>query len=118
MSQADIHRNFCPHGNWYFLPWHRAYLSALENILADVIGDPAFGLLYWNWTIDRIMPPAAAEEMVNGQPNPLFNTRVMQPNETLTTRLMGFGVDAELIFGQPNIDMILAARPYQPFGSF
>ena len=25
-KQAEIHQNFCPHGNWYFLPWHRAYL--------------------------------------------------------------------------------------------
>src|SRR5688500_14408928 len=24
--QAQIHLNFCPHGNWFFLPWHRAYL--------------------------------------------------------------------------------------------
>src|SRR5262245_48458449 len=23
-AQAEIHFNFCPHGNWFFLPWHRA----------------------------------------------------------------------------------------------
>ena len=32
---ADIHRNFCPHGNWYFLPWHRAYLASFERVVRD-----------------------------------------------------------------------------------
>src|SRR5690242_10282292 len=32
LKQADIHKNFCPHGNWFFLPWHRAYLVAFERI--------------------------------------------------------------------------------------
>src|SRR5215469_9847928 len=22
VNQALIHNNHCPHGNWYFLPWH------------------------------------------------------------------------------------------------
>jgi tyrosinase len=118
-SQGDIHRNFCPHGNWYFLPWHRAYLLALENILSDAIGDPAFGLPYWNWTIDRIMPPAVADATVGSAANSLHNaTRVMQPNQTLTQRLIPFGIDAEAVFGQTNLDAILNARPFQPFGSF
>src|SRR4051794_31892257 len=25
-KQWDTHTDFCPHGNWWFLPWHRAYL--------------------------------------------------------------------------------------------
>ena len=32
-NQANIHLNSCPHGNWYFLPWHRAYLMSLEAII-------------------------------------------------------------------------------------
>src|SRR5258708_38265892 len=35
---ANIHRDFCPHGNWYFLPWHRAYLLAFEDICAEAMG--------------------------------------------------------------------------------
>src|SRR5262249_7851547 len=31
-KQAEIHNNFCPHRNWFFLPWHRAYLVAFERI--------------------------------------------------------------------------------------
>ena len=25
--------NSCEHGGWYFLPWHRAYLAAFEQIV-------------------------------------------------------------------------------------
>ena len=29
--QVSIHNNWCPHRNWYLLPWHREYLLALER---------------------------------------------------------------------------------------
>ena len=35
---ADIHRNFCPHGNWYFLPWHRAYILVVRAHLPGAVG--------------------------------------------------------------------------------
>jgi hypothetical protein len=35
---ADIHLNFCPHGNWFFLPWHRAYLVMYERLIPAVSG--------------------------------------------------------------------------------
>jgi tyrosinase len=28
---SDAGFNLCPHGNWYFLPWHRAYLLMYER---------------------------------------------------------------------------------------
>lgn len=40
----------CQHGNWWFLPWHRAYLLYFEKILRDACGDPGFMLPYWDWT--------------------------------------------------------------------
>ena len=43
----------CQHGSWYFLPWHRGFLLALEaNIRAEVVqlGGPAdWALPYWNY---------------------------------------------------------------------
>ena len=119
-AQASIHVNFCPHGNWYFVPWHRAYLATFEAICADALGgDTSFGLPYWNWTNDRILPPAVAEPKVGNVTNPLFNsTRTMQPNQTLTEILLPFGLDAETIFGQTTIDTIMQSRPFQVFGSF
>ncbi|WP_190199502.1 tyrosinase family protein [Streptomyces djakartensis] len=35
-----------------FLPWHRMMLSLMEANLQRVLGDPAFGLPYWDWTDD------------------------------------------------------------------
>ncbi|KAI5060167.1 hypothetical protein GOP47_0024587 [Adiantum capillus-veneris] len=63
MRQADIHCAFCNgaynqlgstnklqvHFSWLFLPWHRWYLYFHEQILAKLIGDPKFSLVYWNW---------------------------------------------------------------------
>ncbi|WP_159460550.1 tyrosinase family protein [Calothrix rhizosoleniae] len=55
-QQARIHQRYCPHGNWYFLPWHRAYLLAFEEICRDLSGNPDFALPYWNWTVDTSIP--------------------------------------------------------------
>ncbi len=40
----------CQHGNWWFLPWHRAYLFYFERIFQAYCGDPNFRLPYWDWT--------------------------------------------------------------------
>jgi tyrosinase len=43
----------CQHGTWYFLPWHRGYLLALEaNIraaVAQISGPSDWALPYWNY---------------------------------------------------------------------
>ena len=54
--QAAIHQNFCPHGNWFFLPWHRAYLLSFERICQTLLNDKSFGLPYWNWSCNRAIP--------------------------------------------------------------
>jgi hypothetical protein len=35
---ADIHRNFCPHGNWYFLPWHSGLYRLVRTRLPRAFG--------------------------------------------------------------------------------
>jgi tyrosinase len=70
----------CQHGSWYFLPWHRGYVLALEaNIRAIVtqLGGPAdWALPYWNYFKrgESALPPAfASEDWPDGQGNnPLF----------------------------------------------
>ena len=42
--------NLCPHGNWYFLPWHRAYLLSYERAVRQLTGNNDFALPYWDWT--------------------------------------------------------------------
>ena len=40
-----------------FLPWHRMYLIRLEQQMQRVLGDPDFGLPYWDWAADGELPP-------------------------------------------------------------
>ena len=56
----------CQHGSWYFLPWHRGYLLALEaNVRAEVErlnGPDDWALPYWNYfkPDESALPPAFA----------------------------------------------------------
>ena len=56
INQANIHNGFCPHRNWWFLPWHRAYLFFFEQICQQVLADPTFRLPYWNWSSSNTIP--------------------------------------------------------------
>lgn len=70
---ADIHRYNCPHGNWLFLPWHRAYLYYFERICRHLSGNADFALPYWNWQDNPALPAAFADPTLpDGQPNPLY----------------------------------------------
>lgn len=120
MNLSAVHRNFCPHGNWYFLPWHRAYLLAFEDICREVAKDQDFTLPYWNWTTFRQLPPGFVDEKLSdGKDNLLYHAaRVMKGNDTLSTILSQFGQDAEVTFGADNIATILDRPTFQEFGSF
>ena len=37
------------HQSWLFFTWHRLYLYFHKRILAKLIGDETFALLFWNW---------------------------------------------------------------------
>ncbi len=62
----------CAHDQWFFIPWHRAYLVEFEAVVRKHIGDlggPAatWGLLYWNYSDHRTDPTRL------GLPKPLRN---------------------------------------------
>ncbi|MER6394929.1 tyrosinase family protein [Kitasatospora sp. NPDC001603] len=69
----------CPHGGWFFLPWHRGYLwyferiirAAIKEIAAEehITPDPSttWALPYWDYALD---PPTAG-------PPPTFTTRAL-----------------------------------------
>jgi tyrosinase len=59
---AFIHTMDCPHGNWWFYPWHRGYLGWFERTLRDMSGNADFAIPYWDWTELRRIP----ETMFNG----------------------------------------------------
>jgi tyrosinase len=54
--QASIHQDHCPHGNWFFLPWHRAYLLSFERIIRKLSGMADFAMPYWDWRCQRSVP--------------------------------------------------------------
>lgn len=73
----------CQHAGWYFPPWHRGYLYAIENILSIIIqqlGGPSdWALPYWNYldsnTQQLTMPPAfSSPKLPDNTNNPLYVT--------------------------------------------
>ena len=49
----------CQHGSWFFLPWHRMYLAAFEQIIQFHLEDDPWALPYW-YAIDPDGPRKAA----------------------------------------------------------
>lgn len=81
--------NQCQHGSWYFLPWHRGYLLALEaRLRQDIIdqGGPAtWALPYWDYFGDngkqnKIPPAFLAKQLPDKSPNPLYVIMRYGPN--------------------------------------
>lgn len=84
LPPAAIQKRFwnqCQHQSWYFLPWHRGYLAAFEDIVRDAIvnaGGPGdWALPYWNYSDAarpnaRTMPDAFdLAALPDGSNNPL-----------------------------------------------
>jgi hypothetical protein len=62
--QAIIHLLDCPHGNWWFLPWHRGYLFQFEAICRELSQDPAFALPFWDWTRTPRVPDLLFDDVL------------------------------------------------------
>jgi tyrosinase len=113
-NQALIHNNHCPHGNWFFLPWHRAYLLYFERICRKFSGNANFALPYWNWTVRPTVPSVfwdgssgscAAPCPPTSLPsptNPLFDcSRAIGPSDAVADAFVGSTV-MESILNEPN----------------
>ena len=85
--QGNPHFEQCQHRSWYFLPWHRGYLSQFESIVADVVksigGPDDWALPYWNYSESLTRNPEARKlpemfrtpSLDDGSPNPLLSRR-------------------------------------------
>lgn len=62
---ALTHTMDCPHGNWWFLPWHRGFTGWFEEICRDLSGDPTFALPYWDWTANPGIPAEMFEDVLS-----------------------------------------------------
>ena len=87
-SVSDQFWDQCQHQTWYFTPWHRGYLWALEaQIRAAVInlgGPSTWTLPYWNYFgpgNEFTIPPAFTQQnLPDGRPNPLYVTARFGPD--------------------------------------
>ena len=108
---AQIHVNFCPHSNWFFLPWHRAYLASFERICRQITENDNFALPYWDWTTQPVLPAALTDATVGGQPNPLFDdTREVPPNTPIPADAIGAPVITQIL-AETNFEMFGSTRP-------
>ena len=113
ISFSEIHGdangfNLCPHGNWYFLPWHRGYVRSYEIAARALTGDTGFAMPYWDWTAQPDFPAAFGDPTFNGVENPLF-----VPGRAMTT---GDRMD-EAVTGQAVMDSIYDKQTLEEFGS-
>jgi tyrosinase len=135
---AFLHVFDCPHANWWFLPWHRAYLGWLEVALRDLSEDNQFALPYWDWTKTQRVPAAMFDDVLD--PNSAaftatfdkFKTQFAAPFAALWTSfsqpqkdvlsLRGINSPADfwdavkpgvngMFFNQPNARGLTAASP-------
>jgi tyrosinase len=102
-NQAQIHQDFCPHGNWFFLPWHRAYLFYFEQACASVLNKPTFALPYWNWSKFPSIPDPfwEANSSLLHQPRSIAKGGKLDDRST----------------GQATIDRIQAIANFTEYGS-
>lgn len=70
---TNVHANYCPHKQPYFLAWHRGYLYYLERQIRLVSGDVGFTLPYWDWFTNPHVP---AEFTDQASGNPLYCSRL------------------------------------------
>jgi hypothetical protein len=62
---AFVHIFDCPHQNWWFLVWLRAYLGSLEQTIREFSGDTEFALPYWDWTKTPRVPAAMFDDVLD-----------------------------------------------------
>ncbi len=69
----QIHMHHCPHGQDYFLAWHRGYLHLFETQLRAMTGSATLRVPYWDYFADPRLP----EEFTAGSAatNPLWESR-------------------------------------------
>ena len=69
LTNARAHADSCSIGGddprqvhfcWWFLSWHRAYITVTERKIRAISGDPSLAYPYWNWSSDRRIPQAFA----------------------------------------------------------
>ena len=98
---------YCPHGDWYFLPWHREFVLMYENAVIALTGKKDFAMPYWDWSIDRVMPKAFTDQSYGGKPNPLYvsGRTLNTPNWPLPDAWVAPDVLARKVYAETNFQL-------------
>lgn len=107
--------HFCPHGDWYFLPWHRAFTTMYEGIVRKLTNNPSFAMPYWDWTTNPLMPEVFLSPKTSaGKPNWLY----VLPSEGQGPRTWPAAtpIPVENV-GPAVLQQILEATNYEQFGT-
>lgn len=102
---AKVHLDFCPHGNWFFLPWHRAYLHSFENIIREITNSPEFALPYWDWTKDTQIPSSFWKDTLNDA------SRQVTQNDTISPESTGTQVIAD-VMREKKFELFGSTKPF------
>jgi tyrosinase len=102
---------FCPHGDWYFLPWHRGFVLMYENAARKLTGNDRFAMPFWDWTKDRNVPQAFSDKLYKGKANPLYvaTRRDLSGRWALTDALVGPAV-IESIYNETHYELFGTSR--------
>ena len=100
---------YCPHGDWYFLPWHREYVLMYERAVQALTLYKNFAMPYWDWTTDRTIPAAFTDPTYKDRPNPLYVS-----SRTLNTKNWPL---ADSVVGPQVLKQIFSANLFQEFGT-
>jgi tyrosinase len=109
--------NFCPHGNWYFLPWHRAFVVMYERVVRRLTGNNGFAMPYWDWTNNPTMPEVFLEPATpDGKTNWLYvNDQAFGQTWTRTWPATQPMPNDQV--GPAVLQSILQSTPYEIFGT-
>lgn len=100
---------YCPHGDWYFLPWHREYVLMYERAVRVITNTPKFAMPYWDWSTDRQFPEWFAKPTYAGKPNPLYvSTRTLNTSNWPLK---------DTVVGKAVMDSIYRETDFQLFGT-
>jgi tyrosinase len=118
VNLCAIHGNansfkYCPHGNWYFLPWHRAFIAMYERVIRHLTKNPDFGLPFWDWTANPLMPDVFLSKTTpSGKPNWLYVDENGRKRTWPDTKPM-----PDDVVGPKVLAKILKETPFEIFGT-
>lgn len=107
---------FCPHGDWYFLPWHRAFVVMYERVIRDLTKSDDFAMPFWDWTANPHMPEVFLSKTTpDGKKNWLFvddagQNRTWPPAKPMPASIVGPKVLAKILKDTP-FEIFGTSRP-------